>query len=413
VDPDISPTRRRVALATLALGGFGIGLTEFVAMGLLPEIAQGLRPDAWQRSPSSAVADTGWVVTLYAAGVVVGAPTFAAFTARMSRSRLVAALLGLFVLASVASAAAPTFELELVARFVAGLPHGAYFGAAGLLAATLMGPGSTARGYAVVLSGLTAANVVGIPLVTALGQATSWRVAYLAIAAVFALGLVAVVAAVPAVPAVRTASPRAELRALAAPQVWLVAGTLAVGFGGFFAVYTYLSPVTTDVTGLGSGAVPWVLATAGLGMTTGIVLGGRAADRDVRRASAGGFVAIAASIGLFCAVARSPVGLFAATFLVGASCMFVAPAMQALLVRAAPEAQLMGAAVNQSASNVANSLGAALGGLSVGAGLGYLSAAVVGLVLALAGVALVLTVVRTRHPDARPARRETDRLVGS
>jgi DHA1 family inner membrane transport protein len=385
-----SSRRRWSALLALALGAVAIGLTEFVPAGLLPQIAHDVLHTRYATSTSDAVAHAGWMITAYALGVVVGAPTIAALTARMPRKRLVLGLLVLFVLGTVASAVAPTFKLVLVARFVAGLPHGAYFGAAGLLAASLMGPGSEGRGFAAVLSGLTAANVVGVPLITLLGQRSGWRVAYLVIAAVFLLALLAVAATVPGTPAAG-GSPAAELRSLRRPQVWLVAATAAVGFGGFFAVDSYIAPVTTSVTGLSTGAVSWVLVAVGLGMTVGNALGGWFADRDLRRAMLLGFAGMIVAILFFGVAAGSPVGLFAGAFLLGATSLFLGPALQARLIAVAPGAQLMGAAVNQSAMNIANSLGAALGSVVIAAGLGYRAPSWTGAVLGVAGLALAAT----------------------
>ena len=386
---DLTPRRRWTALAALALGGVAIGLTEFVAMGLLPEIARGVMPEAYARSSSDTVARAGWIITAYALGVVVGAPLIAALTARLPRKRLVLGLLALFTVGTVASAVAPSFGLVLVARFVAALPHGAYFGAAGLLAATLMGPGSAGRGYAAVLSGLTAANVVGVPLITRLGQAEGWRVAYLAIAAVFLLTLFTVLVSVPEVPAAEHASPMAELRTLRKPLVWLVAATAAIGFAAFFAANSYIAPVTTDVTGLPASTVPWVLVAVGLGMTVGNALGGWYADRDVRRAMLAGFGCVIAAVAFFGAAAGTTVGLLVGAFLIGGTSLFLGPALQARLITVAPDAQLMGAAVNQSAMNVANSLGAALGGAVIAAGLGYRAPAWGGVGLGVVGLGLV------------------------
>ena len=334
--------------------------------------------------------------------MVVCAPTIAALTARVPRKKLVLGLLVLFAAGTVASAIAPTFELVLVARFVAALPHGAYFGAAGLLAATLMGPGNAARGYAAVLSGLTAANVVGVPLVTRLGQAAGWRVAYLVIAVVFGATLVAVLAIVPTVAAVADGSPRAELRSLRTPQVWLVAATAAVGFAGFFAVDSYIAPVTTDVTGLAASTVPWVLVAVGLGMTVGNALGGWFADRNLRRSMLIGFGSVIAAVIFFGLAADTTVGLFTGAFLIGATSLFLGPALQARLITVAPGAQLMGAAVNQSAMNVANSLGAALGGLVIARGYGYLAPTWVGVALAVGGLGLAaLSFATERRTTAR------------
>ncbi|MEV6302719.1 MFS transporter [Actinoplanes sp. NPDC051861] len=387
----LTSRQRWVALFSLALGGVAIGLTEFVAMGLLPDMARDLLPLGWARSPEDTVAQAGWLITAYALGVVAGAPLIAVVSARMPRKRLVLWLLVLFAGGTVASALAPTFGLVVAGRFVAALPHGAYFGAAGLLAASLMGPGREARGYAVVLGGLTLSNVAGVPLITHLGQTAGWRVAYLVIAGAFVLTLLAVAVSVPDAPAAEGGSPMAELRALRRPQVWLVAATAAVGFAGFFAVNSYIAPVTTEVTGLSSGAVPWVLAVFGLGMTVGNALGGAFADRDLRRATVFGFAGMIVSCVLFAMTASTVPGLFAGAFLVGATSIFLGPALQARLITVAPEAQLMGAAVNQSAMNVANSLGAALGGLVISMGYGYLAPSWTGVILAAAGLWLAVT----------------------
>ncbi|MGC4747403.1 MFS transporter [Micromonospora sp. DT201] len=385
---ELSRGRRTAALVALALGGVAIGLTEFVAMGLLPDIARDLLSQEYARSSSGAVAQAGWMITAYALGVVVGAPLIAALSARLPRKKLVLGLLVLFAVGTVASAIAPTFDLVLVARFAAALPHGAYFGAAGLLAATLMGPGNEARGFAIVLSGLTVSNVVGVPLITRLGQTAGWRAAYLIIAGVFVLTLLAVLAVVPEVAAAVDGSPAAELRALRTSQVWLVAATGAVGFAGFFAVNTYIAPVTTDVAGLSAATVPWALVAVGLGMTVGNALGGWLADRDLRRSMIIGFVAMIVSIAAFSLVASTRAGLFVGAFLVGATSLYLGPVLQARLITVAPGAQLMGAAVNQSAMNIANSLGAALGSVAIAAGFGYLAPARVGVVLGILGLAL-------------------------
>ncbi|WP_436535656.1 MFS transporter [Actinoplanes sp. HUAS TT8] len=394
----LTARHRWTALLALALGGVAIGLTEFAAMGLLPDIAQDLLGGD---SPGQ-VAHAGWTITAYALGVVAGAPLIAALTARWRRKRLVLALLVLFVAGTAASALAPTFGLVLVARFVAALPHGAYFGAAGLLAASLMGPGKEARGYAAVLSGLTIANLVGVPAMTSLGQAAGWRSSYGVITGVFLLTLLAVAVSVPEAPAVQAGSARSELRALARPQVWLVAATVAVGFAGFFAVNSYIAPVTTEVTGLSTGTVPWVLVAFGLGMTVGNAVGGWFADRDLRRALLLGFTGVIGAILFFALFAGTTPGLFAGAFLVGATSLFLGPALQARLITVAPGAQLMGAAVNQSAMNVANSIGAALGGVVIAWGWGYLAPAWTGLALSAAGLilaALSFALDRSRSPQ--------------
>lgn len=281
---DLSPARVRWALLALALGGFGIGATEFVAMGVLPQIAADLLPSMWDANEADAIARAGLLISAYAAGVVVGAPTIAALVARYPRRRVLLALTAAFTLGTAMSALAPTFELAVAARFIAALPHGAYFGIAALVAASLMGPGKRGQGIALVLSGLTVANVIGVPLITALGQSSGWRIAYLAVTTIFALATAAIALAVPAQPGDAGATIRRELSALRRGQVWFALGFGAIGFGGFFAVYTYVAPMTTDLAGLPEGAVPWSLVCVGLGMTVGNFLGGRMADTGSMRA---------------------------------------------------------------------------------------------------------------------------------
>ncbi|SEG84640.1 MFS transporter, DHA1 family, inner membrane transport protein [Actinacidiphila yanglinensis] len=408
---DLTTSRRRAALLALALGGFAVGLTEFVAMGLLPEIAHGLLPGPYARSSSDAISRAGWSVSTYALGVVVGAPTIAVLAARVSRKRLVLGLLVLFVAGTVASALAPTFWMLLAARFIAGLPHGAYFGAAGILAARLMGPGNQARGFALVLAGLTTSNVIGVPLITSLGQDAGWRIAYLAIAAVFFLTLLAVWVVVPEDSAYTGGSPRAELGALRAPQVWMAAAVASIGFAGFFAVDSYLAPITTHVAGLPSTAVPWALVAVGLGMTVGNAVGGWSADRNLRFSLLLGFPCIVAALVVFALVAHAHGGLFVGAFLLGATSMFLGPALQARLIAVAPGAQLMGAAINQSAMNIANSLGAALGSVVIAQGHGYLAPSWLGALLGVVGCALTVVSFTVEGRSERTATAHGGRAI--
>ena len=347
------------------MGGFGIGATEFVAMGLLPELAADLLPALTASAPEEAIARAGWLISAYALGVVVGAPTIAAAAARWPRKQLLLWLVTAFTLGTVASALLPTFELVLVARFVSAVPHGAYFGIASLVAASLMGPGKRARGVALVLSGLTIANVVGVPAITWLGQQTTWRVAYLAVAAIFALTFVAIALVVPWQPGDATASIRRELGAFRRVQVWLALGIGSIGFGGFFAVYTYIAPLATDVAGLPAASVPIVLMVVGVGMTIGNLLGGWSADRSVRRSLRGYFVALAVALAALGLVASWPPGLIVGALVVGAAAAALSPVIQARLMDVAGDSQSIAAALNHSALNLGNSLGAAAGGAAI------------------------------------------------
>jgi len=387
----LSPTRIRLALLALALGGFGIGATEFVAMGLLPNLAADLLPGLHASAPDAANAQIGWLISAYALGVVVGAPTIAAAAARWPRKQLLLALLAAFTLATIASALLPTFGLVLVARFVAALPHGAYFGIASLVAADLMGPGKRARGVALVLSGLTISNVIGVPVITWIGQVSGWRVAYLVVAAVFAVTFLAVILLVPFQAGDPLATMRNELKAFGRLQVWFALGIGAIGFGGLFAVYTYVAPLTIEVTGLGAGAVPLVLVVIGLGMTVGNLLGGHLADKSVRRTLYGFFcVMIVALAGLALSAQFLP-GLLIGVFLVGGSAAGLSPAIQTRLMDVSRDSQSIAAALNHSALNIGNALGAFLGGLAIYGGLGYVAPVWIG--AALSGIGLALAVV--------------------
>ncbi|RZU64420.1 DHA1 family inner membrane transport protein [Microterricola gilva] len=388
--PTLSPARVRFALLALALGGFGIGATEFVAMGLLPNLAADLIPGVYASDPAAANAQAGWLISAYALGVVVGAPTIAAAAARWPRKKLLLVLLTAFTLGTLASALLPTFGWVLAARFVAALPHGAYFGIASLVAASLMGPGKRARGVALVLSGLTISNVIGVPAITWLGQLAGWRIAYIAVTAIFALTFLAVLLSVPFQPGDKTATMRNELKAFGRAQVWFALGIGAIGFGGLFAVYSYVAPLVTEVTGLGASAVPLVLIVIGLGMTIGNFAGGWAADKSVRRSMFGFYaVMLVALLGL-ALTAQNVVGLLVFVFLVGGAASALSPTIQTRLMDVARDSQSIAAALNHSALNIGNALGALLGGLAIAAGFGYVAPVWIGLGLTALGLMIAV-----------------------
>jgi MFS transporter, DHA1 family, inner membrane transport protein len=380
-----------LSLSALALGGFGIGTTEFATMGVLPDVTGDL---------GASIPAGGHLVSAYALGVVVGAPLLAILGARLPRKALLLALMAAFVTGNVLSALAPSFGSLELARFATGLPHGAYFGIASIVAAALVDPGRRARAVARVMMGLTVANIVGVPAATALGQQLGWRSTYWAVAVIGGLAVLAVARFVPAVPALAGASPRRELGALGRPQVLLTLLVGAAGFGGFFAVYSYITPTLTTLSGFGEGAVPVALALFGLGMTAGTEVGGRLADRSVVRTIYTGMALSGATLLLFTLTVHNPVTAAATVFLIGASGSVSLPALQTRLMDVAGDAQSLAAAGNHAALNIANALGAYLGGLVLAAGLGYTAPAVVGALLAAAGLT-VLRVSRhleTRHP---------------
>jgi len=401
----LSKTRINLSLLALALGGFGIGSTEFVAMGLLPNLAEDLLPGLYRTNEQAALGQAGWLISAYALGVVVGAPTIAALSARFPRKKLLLALLAAFTLGTIASAVLQSFELVLLARFVAGLPHGAYFGIAALVAASLIGKEKRGQGVAIVLSGLTIANVIGVPLITLLGQTAGWRIAYLVVAAIFAATFVAVWAVLPAQPGDSTATMRRELAAFSRLQVWLALLIGAVGFGGFFAVYSYVAPVVTEVTRLDESFVPIALVCIGIGMTIGNLIGGRAADHNIMGTVFACFGLFVVSMLVFALFSSTVVGLIIGLFLVGGAASALSPAIQTRLMDVAGESQTLAAAVNHASLNLGNSLGAYLGGVTIAAGYGYLSPTWVGLLLCVPGILLAVFSLglERRRPILRPA----------
>ncbi|WP_435829627.1 MFS transporter [Nocardia neocaledoniensis] len=382
------------AMLALALGGFGIGTTEFVTMGLLPDIAA----DFGISEPTA-----GHAVSAYALGVVVGAPLIAALAARVPRKKLLIALMVAFTIGNAATVLAPTFGTLTLARFVSGLPHGAYFGVASLAAATLAPVGQRAKAVAAVMLGLSVANVIGVPGATWLGQHLGWRDAYVVVAVIGVATVAALWRFVPDLSGMKVTNPITELGALRRPQVLLTLAVGAIGFGGMFAVYTYIATTMTDVAGMPIGAVPVVLALFGLGMIAGNILGGVLADRGVDRSIFAALLAMVVILAGFVLAAHNPITAAVGAFLVGASGAALAPGLQTRLMDVAADAQTLAAALNHAALNMANAAGAWLGGLVIAAGFGYTAPALVGALLAILGVLLfTVTVWLQRAPHNTP-----------
>ncbi|MEV0075633.1 MFS transporter [Nocardia neocaledoniensis] len=381
-------------MLALALGGFGIGTTEFVTMGLLPDIAA----DFGISEPTA-----GHAVSAYALGVVVGAPLIAALAARVPRKKLLIALMVAFTIGNAATVLAPTFGTLTLARFVSGLPHGAYFGVASLAAATLAPVGQRAKAVAAVMLGLSVANVIGVPGATWLGQHLGWRDAYVVVAVIGVATVAALWRFVPDLSGMKVTNPITELGALRRPQVLLTLAVGAIGFGGMFAVYTYIATTMTDVAGMPIGAVPVVLALFGLGMIAGNILGGVLADRGVDRSIFAALLAMVVILAGFVLAAHNPITAAVGAFLVGASGAALAPGLQTRLMDVAADAQTLAAALNHAALNMANAAGAWLGGLVIAAGFGYTAPALVGALLAILGVLLfTVTVWLQRAPHNTP-----------
>lgn len=385
-----------LAVVALAMGGFGIGTTEFAIMGLLQEGAV----DLGVTNP-----DMGLLISAYAVGVVVGAPVITAIGARVPHKTMVLWLMAFFTIANVSSVVAPNYEWMLFTRFLSGLPHGAYFGIAAILAGSLVPATMRGRAIAWVMLGLSVANVLGVPVVTWMGQQLGWRWMFVAVGLVGALTWISIKLFVPFNPAHAEASIRRELSALRSGQVWLAVLTGIVGFGGFFAVYTYISPTLTDVTGLPIGAVPLVLGLYGVGMVIGNLAGGRLADWSVRGSIYIATSAMVVFMTTFGLVSPYPAPALILVFILGMTGSILIPGLQALLMDSAPKAQSLAASLNHSALNVANALGAALGAMVIGLGLGYQAPAFLGAALAFLGLLLALAAGRkSRSRRDRPGR---------
>jgi DHA1 family inner membrane transport protein len=370
-----------LALLALAIGAFGIGTTEFVPMGLLPEIAG----DFGVSIPSA-----GLLVTGYALGVVGGAPVMTALGTRLGRKSMLMLLMGLFVLGNLGSALAPSFGLMLAGRLVTALAHGAFFGIGAVVAAELAGPERRAGAIAAMFTGLTVANVVGVPLGTSVGQAFGWRVTFALVAGLGVAGLLGIAKLVPPLPRPEGTHLRRELKAFGNPQVVLAMAMTVLGFGGVFAAITYIAPMMTKVAGYSDGAVTWLLVLFGGGMSLGNVVGGRYADRALMPMLYTALGGLAVVLAVFTLTAHSKAPAAITVLLIGALGFATVPPLQKRVLDQAHGAPTLASAVNIGAFNLGNALAAWLGGLVISAGLGYTAPSWVGAALAGSALALAL-----------------------
>ncbi|GGL07459.1 DHA1 family inner membrane transport protein [Curtobacterium luteum] len=378
-------------LIALALGGFGIGLTEFVITGLLPEVAA-----------DYGVTETtaGWLVTGYALAVAVGALGLTAATTRLPRKQVLVGLLVLFVIGNTLSAAAPTYGVMMLGRVVAALCHGAFFGIGSVVASNMVARERRASAVALMFTGLTASNVLGVPFGTFLGQALGWRATFWAIAVIGVVALVGVLVLVPTVRQAEAPSLVRELGAFRSGQVWLSLGITVLGYGGMFGAFTYIAYTLTSVSGFASSAVPWLLVVFGIGLFVGNVVGGKAAARSIDGTLLVVLSVLTVVLAVFAAVATSPVLTVVALVLMGAFGFATVPALQTRVMLHADHAPTLASGANIAAFNLGNALGAWIGGLTIAAGLGYTSPIWAGAGITVASVALtaVAAAAARRHP---------------
>lgn len=375
-------------LLALAIGGFGIGLTEFVIAGLLPEVAADFAVDE---------ATAGWLISGYALAVAVGAIPLTAGVTRLPRKQVLLGLMGLFIIGNLLSALAPTYEAMLTGRIVAALCHGAFFGIGSVVAADMVTPDRRAGAIALMFGGLTLANVLGVPAGTLVGQQWGWRAAFWAITVIGVLALLAIAALVPAQRADAGADLRREVRAFAEPQVWVSLALTVLGYGGMFGAFTYIAFTLTGVSGFASSSVPWLLVLFGVGLVVGNIAGGRAANRSVRATLLVALAALVVVMALFALTASSKPMTVVALVLLGGFGFATVPALQMRVMTYAGSAPTLASGANIAAFNVGNALGAWLGGVTIAAGLGYVSPLWAG--AGLTALALVLLLVADPRAD--------------
>ncbi|BAC17498.1 MFS transporter [Corynebacterium efficiens] len=385
---EISSTRRYIVMTALALGGFGIGVTEFVSMGLLSMIAQDFPITEDQ---------AGLIITLYALGVVIGAPLITAFTGRIPRRRLLLILMAAFVVGNALSIFDSSYTMLLVARFLAGLPHGAYFSVAGLSAASMAPEGQRGRAVAFVGMGLSVATVIGVPAAQLLGTSLGWHAAYGLVTAIGVVTLVSLWFLMPHMSRMAATSPLTELGALKKGQVWLTLAIGSVGFGGMFAVYTYISWTMTEQAGMPDSLIWVVLMAYGVGMVIGNYVGGRLADWNVDRGILLALICIVVVLIGFYFTSHHPVAGTINFGLVGFFGSTLVPSLQVRLMDVAGRAQTLAASLNHSALNIGNAVGASMGGAVIAAGYSYSAPALAGALLATAAIGIWFPMVWLRR----------------
>ncbi|WP_458779437.1 MFS transporter [Arthrobacter sp. D3-16] len=385
-----------IGLIALALGGFGIGLTEFVIMGLLPEVAADF---------GVTEASAGWLISGYALAVVVGALGLTAAVTRLDRKPVLAGLLVLFIVGNLLSATAADYWPMMLGRVIAALAHGAFFGIGAVVAADMVAPTKKAGAIALMFTGLTAANVLGVPFGTLLGQAAGWRATFWAITVIGAVALAGILALVPGTAGTKSDAGglRRELQAFRSGQVWLSIVVTILGFGGMFGAFTYIAYTLTEVTGFAPTTVPWLLIIFGVGLFAGNTLGGRAADRNVDRTLLVVLAALSAILVVFALTAANQAVTVASLVLMGGFGFATVPGLQMRVMKYASSAPTLASGANIGAFNVGNALGAWLGGVTITAGLGYTSPIWAGAGMTLLGLAVMGFAAAGASRSAAPA----------
>jgi len=377
------------ALLALAIGGFGIGMTEFVIMGILPEVANSLEVT---------IPQAGHFISAYALGVVVGAPLLTAFGNKWPAHKVLLALMVWFTVFNTLSAFSNSYTLLLISRFLSGLPHGAFFGIGAVVAGKLAKPGKDAQAIAMMFTGLTVANVIGVPLGTWLGQNFSWGVAFVAVGVVGIMAVLSIKFWMPALPKSESNGFRSDMQVMKKPELWMVILLTTIGTGGFFAWYSYIAPLITDVAGWEDGIVSYAMILAGLGMVAGNFLGAKLAEMF----SPINAVIIALILMVIALISNTflaydQIGVLIMTFILPVIAFCIATPIQMAVINSAKGSEMLGSSLNQSAFNMGNASGAYLAGLPIAYGYGIVSAQYVGAAMAAIGILLGIGVVIIRR----------------
>jgi DHA1 family inner membrane transport protein len=380
-DTDISKRRRMFALGALALGAFGIGLTEFVVVGLLGPLGDDL---------DVSISTAGLLVTGYAASVAIGAPIMTAAGTRLPRKTMLIILMSLFIAGNVLAARAPEYGVLMTGRVISALCHGAFMGIGPIMAASLVAPERRSRAIALMMTGLTLSNVIGVPFGTALGQQLGWRAAFWAIALIGAVALASIVAFVPSRSNDTGSSLRSELAVFRRPQVWQVLTITMLGWGAAYAAITFLEPILTLVSGFETSAVPWLLILFGIGLTGGNLLGGRLADRALMPTLYGTITAATAALVVFTFAAHHQVSAAIMVFVLGAAGFAMVPVLQTRVMDVAEGAPSLASSVNAAAFNVGIALAAWFGGLAIDGGHGLIAPVWIGVAMGVAALAVAV-----------------------
>ena len=381
-------------LLALATGAFGIGITEFAPMGLLPNMAEGL---------GVSIPAAGLLVSAYALGVLAGAPLMTLTTARMKRRTLLIALMAIFTLGNFLSAIAGDYAMLMVARVITSLNHGAFFGVGSVVAASLVAPEKRASAVAAMFMGLTLANVIGVPLAPWIGETFGWRTAFGAITVWGLITMTALRFALPDIPHAGGGNMFAELGVLKRREVLIALALTAIGSAAMFTVFTYIAPILTEATGAGTLYVTAMLVIYGIGLTLGNWLGGVFADRSIDRTLIVSLAGLSALLLLFAVTMFSPIAAAVTIFAWGIATFAIVPPLQMRVMEAASEAPNLASAVNIGAFNLGNAVGAALGGGVIGLGLGYPLVSIAGAVMAIGGLVIVLVSRKTKTASLLPA----------